>query len=181
MTVFTPAALLVGLLVAPCAGLAQCLPLSQLMTLGTTPSPATFAAANGILSPTDWAFRGPISASSKEVYWSFLPPDTPAGAPAAVWLSLRPTLGQGCDAVLKTTRAECVRQLQDELKERKIKPEPVTCPQCVAQRYALPEAPGAAATIYSGMKGPFPFVVVVSGLPMASNSAAVRPAGSKSN
>lgn len=169
--------LLLGLVATSGAARAQCVPLAQLLALGATTAPPTAAAATGVLPAADWLFRGQVSGSSKEIYWSF---NTPGAAPDAqpkVSLSLRPTPRQGCDVVLKTAHAECVRQLRGELKDRKIKPEPVTCPECEAQRYPLSEAPGATATLYSGMKGPYPFVIVISGLPPSINSGAARTAG----
>lgn len=64
----------------------------------------------------------------------------------------------GQDVVLKTTQKACVRQPRAELKSRKLATQPVICPGCEAVRF---EGPDVEATIYSLMKGDYPFVVVV--------------------
>lgn len=75
--------------------------------------------------------------------------------------------------VLKTTLANCVRELRGELKSRKLTAQPVTCPNCEAVRY---QGPDFEATIYNQMKGDYPFVIVVHQVPAAA-SPAVSEAG----
>ena len=143
---------------APLPGLAQCLELNDLLVIGAEPTAlAVPQVVTGRLS-ADWTFNGP-TATSREVFWTLPAPD--GGSLAAARLQLR-AQRPGQDVVLKTTQAACVRQLRAELKSRKLTTQPVTCPGCEAVRF---QGPDFEATIYSLMKGDYPFVVVVHQVP----------------
>ena len=145
---------------APSSGFAQCMTLDDLLVIGAEPTAVTMPqVVTGRLTP-DWVFTGP-TATSREVFWSFPAPD--GGALPAARLQVR-AQRPGQDVVLKTNQAACVRQLRAELKSRKLTAQPVTCPSCEAVRF---QAPDFEATIYSQMKGDYPFVLVVHQLPAA--------------
>lgn len=135
---------------------AQCLPLASFSILteapigGNTPP----AVASQVLAFSEWQFKGPVG-NTKELYWTSA---VAAGETPEFRLSLRPVL-QRYDVVLKTTVNSCVKQLRSELTSRKIKPEPITCPDCEGQRFTLPE--GGTVSFYSNMKGAYPLVVVI--------------------
>ncbi|HEX8328281.1 MAG TPA: rhodanese-like domain-containing protein [Hymenobacter sp.] len=139
---------------------AQCLELSSLLAIGADPSAATSTAAVTKLLPAEWKFQSSTPAS-REAFWSWPAPD--GGAVPATKLTVRPQR-PGQDVVLKTTQAACIRQLRSELKSRKLTAQPVTCPGCEAVRF---QAPDFEATVYSQMKGDYPFVVVVHQVPSA--------------
>ena len=135
---------------------AQCLSLSSLQALGTeavSQSTVPPTIVSQVLASTEWQYLGPVG-NTKELSWNSV--ITNQEIPA-VRLSLRPVLGR-YDVVLKTADASCVRLLRQELSARKLKPKPITCPDCLGQRYALPA--GATLSFYSNMKGAYPLVVV---------------------
>ncbi|WP_310396056.1 rhodanese-like domain-containing protein [Hymenobacter sp.] len=139
---------------APRSARAQCLALADLLAIGAEPTALTAPQAVARYLPSPWVQTGP-TAASREVFWA-LPPDggTPLAAARLQVRAQRP----GQDVVLKTTQGNCVRELRGELKSRKLTAQPVTCPNCEAVKY---QAPDFEATIYSQMKGDYPFVVVV--------------------
>ena len=164
MRVFILVLLLLWQVVTPSMGLAQCIGLDDLLVIGAEPTALTVPQiVTGRLSP-NWTFNGP-TATSREVFWTL--PATDGSALAAIRLQVR-AQRPGQDVVLKTTQAACVRQLRAELKSRKLTAQPVTCPNCEAVRF---QSPDFEATIYSQMKGEYPFVVVLHQVP-------VVPAGS---
>ena len=137
---------------------AQCLELSELLAIGAEPTALTVPQVVTARLAAGWSFTGPTE-TAREASWA-LP--IPAGSTiAAARLSLRPQR-PGQDVVLKTTLAACVRDLRSQLKSRKLIAQPVTCPGCEAVRY---QGPDFDATIYSQMKGDYPFVVVVHQVP----------------
>ena len=139
---------------------AQCLKLFELLAIGAESTALVAPQVVTARLSADWSFAGP-TATSREVSW-VLP--VPGGSTlAAARLSLRPQR-PGQDVVLKTTLAACVRDLRSQLKSRKLSAQPVTCPGCEAVRY---QGPDFEATIYSQMKGDYPFVVVVHQVPAA--------------
>lgn len=142
---------------------AQCLELASLQALGvaaTGQSTAPPAIVSQVLSSTEWRFLGPVG-NTRELAWTSRSAETPLSTPTptpTLRLSLRPVQGR-YDVVLKTTDASCVRQLRQELTARRLKPQPITCPNCLGQRYLLPE--GATVSFYSKMRGDYPLVVVL--------------------
>ena len=151
---------------------AQCLELSELLAIGAEPTALTVPQVVTAHLAAEWFFTGSTE-TSREASWA-LP--IPAGSTiAAARLSLRPQR-PGQDVVLKTTLAACVRDLRSQLKSRKLTAQPVTCPGCEAVRY---QGPDFDATIYSQMKGDYPFVVVVHQVPASSavpvESGAAQP------
>ena len=144
---------------APALAFAQCLELNELLAIGAEPTALTVPlVVTGRLS-ADWTFTGP-STGSREVFWT-LPPAEGSPVPAAR-LQVR-AQRPGQDVVLKTTQAACVRQLRADLKSRKLTAQPVTCPSCEAFRF---QGPDFEATIYSQMKGDYPYVVVLHQIPV---------------
>ena len=151
---------------------AQCLELSELLAIGAEPTALTAPKVVTARLSAEWSFTGP-TATSREVSWALPMPE--GSTIAAARLSLRQQR-PGQDVVLKTTLAACVRDLRSQLKSRKLTAQPVTCPGCEAVRY---QGPNFDATIYSQMKGDYPFVVVVHQVPASSavpaESGAVQP------
>ena len=134
---------------------AQCLPLSSFIDLAVEAGGATPpAVVSQVLANTQWQYNGPVG-NTKELYWTST---AAAGETPEFRLSLRPVL-QRYDVVLKTTVASCVKQLRNELTSRKLKPEPITCPNCEGQRFTLPD--GNTISFYSNMKGTYPLVIVI--------------------
>ncbi|WP_345120673.1 rhodanese-like domain-containing protein [Hymenobacter antarcticus] len=154
-----------GVASLPLSAQAQCPELSELLAIGAEPTALTVPQVVTARLSADWTFVGP-TATSREVSWTLPGPDG-SSIPAAR-LSLRPQR-PGQDVVLKTTVAACVRDLRSELKSRKLTAQPVTCPGCEAVRY---QGPDFDATIYSQMKGDYPFVVVVHQVPASSPATA---------
>ncbi|WP_426059352.1 hypothetical protein [Hymenobacter sp. B1770] len=132
---------------------AQCLGLSELLVIGAE---ATAVSTPQVVTQhlPEWMFNAP-AAGSLEAYWTSALPVGGRLAPSR--LTVRPQR-PGQDVVLKTTQASCVRQLRSELKSQKLEAQPVTCAGCEAVRF---KGPDYEATIYSQMKGDYPFVVVV--------------------
>ena len=146
---------------------AQCPELAELLAIGAEPTALTAPQVVTARLSAEWSFAGP-TATSREVSWALAVPE--GSTVAAARLSLRPQR-PGQDVVLKTTLAACVRELRGELKSRKLIARPVTCPGCEAVRY---QGPGFDATIYSQMKGDYPFVVVVHQVPASSPGPAAE-------
>ena len=146
---------------------AQCPELTELLAIGAEPTALTAPQVVTARLSTEWTFTGP-TATSREVSWALPVPE--GGTIAAARLSLRPQR-PGQDVVLKTTQAACVRDLRSQLKSRKLTAQPVTCPGCEAVRY---QGPDFEATIYSQMKGDYPFVVVVHQVPASIPAAATE-------
>lgn len=150
---------------------AQCLKLADLLSVGAEPAAAISPSVVTAHLGSEWTFNGP-TASSREVFWAWAAPQAGAVAPARLAVRLqRP----GQDVVLKTTQASCVRELRSELKSRKLTAQLVTCPGCEAEKF---QGSDFEATVYSKMKGDYPFVVVVHQVPPAggaTTSAALPP------
>lgn len=139
------------------SGRAQCLPLADMTAIAADRTALVKPQALAQLSASSWVFRG-TPPRSKEIQWTSAAASASAdGVVVPAIFMLRPFL-QSFDVVLKTTEASCVRQLRSELKDQKLTPVPVTCPGCEAARF---DGPDYQATIYSKMKGDYPFVVVV--------------------
>jgi len=151
---------------------AQCVDLNDLLAIGADPTAQISGKVVTDHVSFEWAFAG-ATPTAKEAFWTF----TPSGAPAPTGrLQVRPQR-PGQDVVLKTAQASCLRELRAELKDRKLNAQPVTCPNCEAVRY---QAADFAVTLYSKMKGEFPFVVVVHQVPAGMPpAAAARTIGSK--
>ena len=160
-----------GVASLPLSGQAQCPELSELLAIGAEPTALTAPQVVTARLSTDWTFVGP-TATSREVSWTLPVPEGSTIAPAR--LSLRPQR-PGQDVVLKTTLAACVRDLRSELKSRKLTAQPVTCPGCEAVRY---QGPDFDATIYSQMKGDYPFVVVVHQVPASGPAVSAETGAS---
>lgn len=146
------------------AARAQCVALNDLLAIGADP---TAQASGKVVTDhisVEWVFTA-ATPTAKEAGWLF----TPAGASApTARLVVRPQR-PGQDVLLKTTQASCLRDLRSELKARKLTAQPVTCPNCEAVRY---QATDFDVTLYSQMKGDFPFVVVVHQVPAGMPPAA---------
>ncbi|GAA4041784.1 hypothetical protein GCM10022409_29750 [Hymenobacter glaciei] len=112
----------------------------------------------------EWAYMA-SAPTAKEASWTYTPSGTSTPTARLVVRPQRP----GQDVVLKTAQASCVRDLRSELKSRKLTPQPVTCPSCEAVRY---QGADFDVTLYSMMKGEFPFVVVVHQVPPTMPPAA---------
>ena len=151
---------------------AQCLELSELLAIGAEPTALTAPQVVTARLAAGWFFTGPTE-TSREASWALPMPE--GRTIAAARLSLRPQR-PGQDVVLKTTLPACIRDLRSQLRSRKLTAQPVTCPGCEAVRY---QGPDFDATIYSQMKGDYPFVVVVHQVPASSavpaESGAARP------
>lgn len=151
---------------------AQCLPLADLTAIATNPKALAKPESLPQLPAGSWVFKG-TPPRSKEIQWQSAATSADAeGVHSPAMFSLRPFL-QSFDVVLKTTEASCVRDVRSELKNLKLNPVPVTCPGCEAVRY---DGPGYQATLYSKMKGDYPFVVVVHPL-AATPVVEAKPSG----
>lgn len=157
-------AFLVGQVLYAPALRAQCIVLTDLLAIGAEPVALTSPKVVTRHLPSEWTYEG-STATVREAGWTFVPEG--ATAPLAR-LQLR-TQRPGQDVVLKTAQASCVRDLRGELKSRKLTAQPVTCPGCEAARY---QGPNFEVTIYSQMKGDFPFVIVVHQVPPGMPPAA---------
>jgi len=139
---------------------AQCFDLPQLLSIGSARQSLTQPERIPMLPATEWKLQKPAS-PTQEIVWTWLAANSDGVAPAQVLL--RPLAGQATpDVLLKTNQASCVRQLRSSLKDLGLKPVPVTCPNCEAQRYQSAEF---VATLYSGLKGDFPFMFVMHPVP----------------
>ncbi|MCC3152504.1 hypothetical protein Q3A66_05525 [Hymenobacter sp. BT770] len=158
--------------VVPASLRAQCIGFADLLTIGAEPTALTSPQVVTQHLTSEWSYTAP-TASSREAFWTL--PAQNGAAVAACRLMLR-AQRPGQDVVFKTVQASCVRELRSELKSRKLVAEPVTCPSCEAVRY---KGPDFEATIYSQMKGDYPFVVVVHQVPALLPGPAAKGAGAK--
>lgn len=155
------------------------LPLEQLLKFTSLPADLPWAKMTVALLPPGWVYRGRVGATG-EVYWtspgSLSQQDQEAELEAASWLSVRPSQapGEASDVLFKTRSARYFEPLRRELKRQKIEPLPVTCRECVAERF---ETASFTLTFYREMKGEYPFVAVLHQLPPPSRQA---PAGALS-
>ena len=151
---------------------AQCVALSDLLAIGADPTAQSSGKVVTDHVSTEWTFVGPTP-MAKEAFWTFMPAGASAPTGRLQVRSQRP----GQDVVLKSTQANCLRDLRSELKARKLTAQPVTCPNCEAVRY---QAADFDVTLYSQMKGEFPFIAVVHQVPPGMPpAAAVGTAGNK--
>ena len=171
MRIFILLALLGSQLTFASAACAQCVTLGDLLAIGADPTALVSGKTVTDHVSVDWTYIAG-TALAKEASWSFTP--TGASAPTARLL-VRPQR-PGQDVVLKTTQANCMRDVRSELKSRKLTAQPVTCPDCEAVRY---QSPDFEVTLYSQMKGEFPFVVVVHQVPPTMPPAASGPPAAK--
>ncbi|MDQ2769066.1 MAG: hypothetical protein M3Y54_01020 [Bacteroidota bacterium] len=151
-------------LFAGAAARAQCVALADLLAIGAEPTALASPKTVTDHLTFEWSYVGP-TATAKEPSWTFVPSGTSTATALLVVRPQRP----GQDVLLKTTQSSCVRELAKELKSRKLKPQPVTCPSCEAVRY---QSSDFDVTLYSQMKGDYPFVVVVHQVPAGSPPAA---------
>lgn len=153
----------------PLSGFGQCLALDDLLAIGAEPTALSVPQVVTDRLNAAWAYTAP-TAMAREAFWTL--PAASGGAVPTARLQLR-AQRPGQDVVLKTTEAACVRQLRGELKGRKLTSQPVTCPACEAVRF---QGPDFEATIYSQMKGDYPFVVVLHQVPTARAAASAASA-----
>lgn len=161
--------LLVSQLAFASAAQAQCVALSDLLAIGADPTALVSSKVGTDHLTPEWTYSA-ATGTIREASWAF----TPAGEAAPTARMLVRPQRPGQDVLLKTSQASCVRDLRSELKARKLTAQPVTCPNCEAVRY---QGPDFDVTLYSQMKGEFPFVVVVHQVPAGMPPAAA--AGSK--
>ena len=171
MRAFLLFAFLLGQALCAPALRAQCISLADLLVIGAEPAALTVPKVVTDHLTVEWMYAGP-TAAVREAAWTFKPSGTTAPIARLQMRVQRP----GQDVVLKTVQANCVRDLRNELKSRKLTAQPVTCPSCEAVRY---QGPDFEATIYSQMKGEFPFVVVVHQVPPGMPPAASGTGGVK--
>lgn len=152
---------IVGTALALCSGAgvnqasAQCFEMPQLLSISTARMSVSQPERIPMLPATEWKLQKPTSPTG-EIVWTSL---QPTGGSAATQVVLRPLAGQlNPDVLLKTTEGACLRQMRSYLKELGLKPVPVTCPSCEAQRY---QGTDFVATLYSDLKGGLPFMVVM--------------------
>ena len=171
MRLFILLALLGSQLAFAAAARAQCVPLNDLLAIGADPGVQTSGKVVTDHVSVEWAYVG-ATPTAKEAGWVF----TPSGASAPTARLLVRPQRPGQDVVLKTAQASCLRDLRAELKARKLTAQPVTCPNCEAVRY---QSSNFDVTLYSQMKGEFPYVVVVHqvpvGMPPPAPAAAAGP------
>lgn len=148
---------------------AQSVSLANLLAIGAEPAALTTPEDVTKHLPIEWDYKAP-TANSREAFWA-LPAAEGLALPVARITVRAQRPGQ--DVVLKTTDASSVRGLRSELKSKKLTGEPVTCPSCEGVRF---KGPDFEATIYSEMKGDYPFVVVVHQVPAAVSGPAAKDA-----
>lgn len=149
--------LFISVVLSATAAQGQCLSLADLTTIAASPNALAKPQALAQLPAGSWVYKG-APPRSKEIQWVSAATSADAGGThSPAMFSLRPFL-QSFDVVLKTTESGCVRDVRSELKILKLTPVPVTCPGCEAVRY---DGPGYQATLYSKMKGDYPYIVVV--------------------
>ncbi len=164
-------AFLVGSAICAPAARAQCISLTDLLAIGAEPTALTSPKVVTDRLTFEWTYAG-STATVKEASWSFVASGSTTPSARLQMRAQRP----GQDVVLKTTQASCVRDLRSELKSRKLTAQPVTCPSCEAVRY---QGPDFDVTLYSQMKGEFPFVVVVHQVPSGLPSVGSSPPAAK--
>lgn len=149
---------------------AQCFELPQLLGIGSARMAVSHPENIAQLPAAAWQLK-PAASPTQEVVWTSLLSDANGIAQAEV--RLRPLANQlNPDVLFKTNQTACVRQLRSALKSQGLKPVPVTCLNCEAQRY---QATDFEATLYSGLKGNYQFLLV-----MHPRVVAVSPAPSVS-
>lgn len=148
---------------------AQCFELTQLLSISTARMSVSQPERIPMLKPEEWKLQKPTS-PTQEIVWTSL---QSTGGSAATQVVLRPLAGQlNPDVLLKTSQTACIRQIRSALKDMGLKPVPVTCPNCEAQRY---QGTDFVATIYSNLKGDLPFMLVMHPVvPVGSPPAASR-------
>jgi len=150
---------------------AQSIPLEQLLKLGALPSGLPLKKMTAALFPPGWTYQGLVE-HTQETYWTAndteyeFDNETEA---ATAWVSLRPMPSGTVDVLFKTVSAKSFDPIRRDLKHRKLPATPVTCLECVGERY---EASTYTVTLYSGKKGPYPYIVV---LHQTSTPAAAAP------
>ena len=168
MNTFAIAAVLAVGWSGPGLAAAQCLELPQLLSIGAARSAVVHPETIALLPATEWQLQRAAS-PTQDIVWTSVATNALGAAQAQVLL--RPYAGQPTpDVLLKTTQLACARQMRATLKRQGLKPVAVTCPDCEAQRY---QAAGFVATLYSGLKGDFPYLLVVH--PLAPAGAAPAP------
>lgn len=147
---------------------APCFELPQLLSIATARMSVAQPERIPLLQATEWQLTKPAS-PTQEILWTSLQLNAQGVAQAQV--ILRPLPGQlNPDVLLKTNQNACVKQLRSSLKDLGLKPVPVTCPSCEAQRY---QATDFVATLYTGLKGDFPFMVVMHPVAVVGSSPSV--------
>ncbi|MBD2768310.1 hypothetical protein IC235_10435 [Hymenobacter sp. BT664] len=141
-----------------------------MLSIGAEPAALTSPQVVTAHLSSDWVFTAP-TVTSRDAFWT-----VPGEGNSALVTSQLMVRAQrpGQDVILRTTQGSCVRQVRSELKSRKLPMQAVTCPNCEAFRY---QGEGFETTIYSQMKGDYPFVVVVHQVPAADN--ATKNSGAK--
>lgn len=138
------------------AAQAQCFELPQLLSIGTAKMSVSKPEQIPLLPATEWQLKPAASPTQEVVFTSLV--NGSDGKPQAQVL-LRPLPGQlNPDVLLKSNQAACMRQVRASLKSLGLKPVPVTCPSCEGQRY---QGTDFVATLYSGLKGDYPFMLVM--------------------
>lgn len=162
--------LLVGAISQPLA--AQSVSLADLLAIGAEPTALTTPEDVTKHLSGDWTYKAP-TINSREAFWAL-----PAAEGFAMPIARITVRAQrpGQDVVFKTTDAASVRGLRSELKAKKLTAEPVTCPSCEGVRF---KGSDFDATIYSQMKGDYPFVVVVHQVPPIVAGPAAKESGAK--
>ena len=151
---------------------AQSVSLADLLAIGAEPAALTTPEDVTKHLPAEWQYKAP-TINSREALW-VLPAAEGLALPVARITVRAQRPGQ--DVVLKTTDASSVRGLRNELKSKKLIAEPVTCPSCEGMRF---KGSDFEATIYSEMKGDYPFVVVVHQVPATVSGPAAKDSGAK--
>lgn len=149
---------------------AQTMPLDQLLKLGALPAGLPLQKMTAALFPPEWSYRGHVE-RTEETYWTANATDYEFDAETEKplsWVSLRPMPNGSVDVLFKTFAARNIEPLRKELKRLKLPVEPVTCLECEGERYL---GPGYTVTVYSGKKGPFPFILVLHQTPVVAEPA----------
>lgn len=147
---------------------AQCFELPQLLSISTAKMSVSKPERIPLLPATEWKLQAAASSTQEIVFTSFL---TGADGKPQAQVLLRPLPGQlNPDVLLKTNQLACIRQVRASLKGLGLKPVPVTCPSCEGQRY---QSNDFVATLYSGLKGDYPFMLVMHPVVPAGSSAPV--------
>lgn len=145
---------------------AQTLPLDQLLKLGTLPAGLPLQKMTPALFPSEWTYRGQQE-HSNETYWTASATDydyaDELDGPASS-ISLRPMSNGAVDVLFRTSQSRYFEPIHKELKRMKLPVVPVTCLDCEGERY---EASNYTVTLYTGKKGPYPFIVVIHQDPIA--------------
>ena len=146
---------------------AQTMPLDQLLKLGALPAGLPLQKMTAALFSPEWSYRGHVE-RTEETYWTANATDYEYDAETekpTSWVSLRPMPNGGVDVLFKTYAARNFDPIRKELKRMKLPVKPVTCLECEGERY---EGPNYTVTLYTGKKGPFPFILVLHQNPLAA-------------